>query len=374
MTLRLDTAFAELALRNGGDGEALAIFQQVLAADPPADPATRRRARCGQAWALEKLGRREEAIPHYRELLADPATAVGSAEWALLAVALCRSYRDVGDQAMSVDFGERALRELAAADVPPLDEHLQLGSTLMSCYVMRGDLTSAKLLADQLMPLARETGSRVALGAVEWNSSLIAREQGRYEEALELAERALALMAEADNARHQGMLRTNLAVVMVARGRPAVAAELLRTAFGILRESARLCEVLDVVCLLGEVLVQLGDPVEALEWAEQGRELLDGASDDLWRERAAVALVHGRAQLLAGAAELGESELRRCRLLLGRAGDQDRSVAAIWRRLGDSWVELGRQDEAMTAYQEALALLGLPVAARLVPGRRRALS
>ncbi|MFE0461291.1 tetratricopeptide repeat protein [Kitasatospora sp. NPDC058965] len=374
MTLRLDTAFAELALRNGGDGEALAIFQQVLAADPPADPATARRARCGRAWALEKLGRREEAIVQYRDLLADPATEVGGAEWALLAVALCRSYRDVGDQAMSVDFGERALRELAAAGAAPLDEHLQLGSTLMSCYVMRGDLTSAKLLADRLMPLARSTGSRVALGAVEWNSSLIAREQGRHEEALELAERALALMAEADNTRHQGMLRSNLAMVMIARGEPGAAVDLLRTAYRILRESAKVCEVLDVVCLLGEVLVQLGDPVEALDWAERGRALLDGASDELWRERAAVALVCGRARLLEGETELGEGDLRRCRALLARAVDQDRSVAVIWRRLGDSWAELGQQDEAMTAYQEALALLGLPVAPRLVPGRRRALS
>jgi tetratricopeptide (TPR) repeat protein len=374
VTLRLDTAFAELALRNGGDGEALAVFRRVLAADPPADPELRRRARCGQAWALEKLGRREAAIVQYRELLADPATVVGSAEWALLAMALCRSYRDVGDQAMSVDFGERALRELAAAGAAPLDEHLQLGSTLMSCYVMRGDLTSAKLLADQLMPLAEATGSRVALGAVEWNSSLIAREQGRYAEALELAERALALMAEADNARHQGMLRANLAVVMVGRGEPKAAAGLLRTAFELVRESARLCEVLDVVCLLGEVLVQLGDPAGALDWVERGRELLDGASDDLWRERAALALVHGRALLLEGAAESGEGELRRCRVLLARAVDQDRSGAAIWRRLGDSWAELGRQEEAMTAYQEALALLGLPLAPRLVPGRWRALS
>ncbi|WP_051970454.1 tetratricopeptide repeat protein [Kitasatospora azatica] len=373
MTHRLDTAFAELALRNGGDGEALAIFQRVLAAAPPADPATVRRARCGQAWALEKLGRLEEAIGQYRELLADPQTEVGSAEWALLAVALCRSYRDVGDQAMSVDFGERALRELARSGAAPIDEHLQLGSTLMGCYVVRGDLTSAKLLADQLMPLARATGSRVALGAVEWNSSLIAREQGRHDEALELAERALALMAEADNTRHQGMLRGNLALVLVARGELAPAVPLLTAAFEILRESARLCEVIDVVALLGEVLVQLGDPEGALEWAGRARGLLTGASEELWRERAAIALVFGRAWLLLGEGEPGEAELRCCADLLRRA-EEDRSVAVLWRRLGDSWAEREQNEEAMTAYQTALTLLGLPAATRLVPGRRRALS
>jgi tetratricopeptide (TPR) repeat protein len=272
-----------------------------------------------------------------------------------------------------VDFGERALRELAASGVPPIDEHLQLGSTLMSCYVVRGDLTSAKLLADQLMPLARSTGSRVALGAVEWNSSLIAREQGRHDEALELAERALALMAEADNARHQGMLRANLAMVMTARGEPATAVELLRAAYRILHESARISEVVDVACLLAEALVQLGDAEGALDWAEQARALLDGGTEELWRERAALALVAGRARLLAGEAARGEHELRRCGRLLSRA-EQDRSVAAIWRRLGDSWAELGAEDAAMTAYQAALTLLGLPAATRLVRDRRTALS
>ncbi|MCX4749460.1 tetratricopeptide repeat protein [Kitasatospora sp. NBC_01287] len=372
MTLRLDTAFAELALRNGGDAEALAVFGRVLAADPPPDRQTARRAGRGRAWALEKLGRLERAIGAYRELLAEPDTEVGSEDWALLAVALCRCYRDVGDQAMSVDFGERAMAELSRADVAPLPEHLQLGSTLMGCYISRGDLTSAKLLAERLLPLARSTGSRVALGAVEWNASLIAREQGRFDEALELAERALALMAEADNARHQGMLRCNLARVLIARGEPAGALDLLVAAYGILRESARISEVVFCVVLLSEVLVQLGDPAGALEWAARGTALLEAIGEELWHERAALALAFGRAHLVAGDEEFGEAELHRCGRLLDRSGDH-RDVALIWRRLGDSWAERERPVQAMAAYQAALTALGLP-AVPAASSRRRALS
>ncbi|GAA1244477.1 hypothetical protein GCM10009665_39120 [Kitasatospora nipponensis] len=370
LELRVDTAFAELALRNGEDLQALAVLDRVLAADPPPDDATRYRAKAQRAWAVEKLGRLEEATGAYQRLLADPATEVGSAQWALLAVALCRCYRDVGDLAMSVDFGERALRELAASGAAAIHEHVQLGSTLMGCYINRGDLVSAKLLADRLAPLVRDCGSPVARGAVEWNSSIVAQQQGRLQEALEQAERALALMDEADNARHQGMLRYNLAALLLAHGELEQAHALLLTAYAILTDSGRVAEVIDCVFHLAEIHVQRGDPQAALEWADRGRQLLEQAGRELWCERAVVAMVAGRAHLVAGSDQLSEVELRSCGLLLSRAGEY-RSVARLWRQLGDCWAERGEPVEAMTAYQVALGLLGTPRAAPL-PRRRPA--
>ncbi|MCC9308686.1 transcriptional regulator [Kitasatospora sp. RB6PN24] len=373
MSLRLDTAFAELALRAGGDTAALAAFRQVLAADPPPDRATAWRARRGQAWALEKLGRLEEAITEYRELLAAAEAVPGSADWALLTVALCRCYRDVGDHGMSIDLGERALRELAAAEVEPIHEHVQLGSTLMGCYVVRGDLTSAQLLAEQLLPLAERADSRVARGAVEWNRSVIAREQGRLADALQLAERALVLMAEADNERHQGMLRVNLASVLLAGGEPRRAVELLATAHPVLADHAQTHEAVLAMALHAEALVQLGDPDAALAWVERGRALLDRGRRPFWPHRAQLALVAARARLLAGQDGPGEAELRGCAALLGRAAP-DRPVAVLWRQLGDVWAERQQPDEAMSAYQTALTVLGLPAASMPATGRRRALS
>ncbi|MDH6139030.1 tetratricopeptide (TPR) repeat protein [Kitasatospora sp. GP30] len=373
MSLRLDTAFAELALRTGGDTAALAVFRRVLAADPPPDPATAWRAHRGQAWALEKLGRLEEAITEYRELLVAPEAVPGSADWALLTVALCRCYRDVGDHAMSIDLGERALRELAAAEAEPIHEHLQLGSTLMGCYVVRGDLTSAKLLAEQLLPLAERADSRVARGAVEWNRSVIAREQGRLADALELAERALVLMAEADNERHQGMLRVNLATVLLAGGEPCRSVELLATAHPILADHAQLHEAVFAMALHAEALVQLGEPDAALDWVARGRARLDGGGQPHWYYRAQLALAAARARLLAGQDGPGEAELRGCAALLGRAASA-RPVAVLWRQLGDVWAERQQAEEAMTAYQTALTVLGLPAAPVPVSGRRRALS
>jgi tetratricopeptide (TPR) repeat protein len=373
VSLRLDTAFAELALRTGGDTAALTVFRRVLAADPPPDPATAWRARRGQAWALEKLGRLEEAITEYRELLVAPEVVPGGADWALLTVALCRCYRDVGDHAMSIDVGERALRELAAAEVEPIHEHLQLGSTLMGCYVVRGDLTSAKLLAEQLLPLADRADSRVARGAVEWNRSVIAREQGRLADALELAERALVLMAEADNERHQGMLRVNLATVLLAGGEPCRAVELLATAHPVLADHAQLHEAVFAMALQAEGLVQLGRADAALGWVARGRALLDRGRHAHWEHRAQLALAAARARLLAGQDGPGEAELRGCAALLGQAAPA-RPVAVLWRQLGDVWAERQQPEEAMTAYQAALTVVGLPAAPVPVSARRRALS
>jgi ATP/maltotriose-dependent transcriptional regulator MalT len=274
---------------------------------------------------------------------------------------------------MSIDLGERALRELAAAEVEPIHEHLQLGSTLMGCYVVRGDLTSAKLLAEQLLPLAERADSRVARGAVEWNRSVIAREQGRLADALELAERALVLMAEADNERHQGMLRVNLAAVLLIGGEPRRAVELLAAAHPVLADHAQLHEAVFAIALHAESLVQLGDPDGALAQVMDGRALLDRGREAHPEHRAQLALAAARARLLAGRDEAGEAELRGCAALLDRAA-ASRPVAVLWRQLGDVWAERQQAEEAMTAYQTALTVLGLPAAPLPVHGRRRALS
>lgn len=144
-------------------------------------------------------------------------------------------------------------------------------------------------------------------------------------------------------------------------------------AYPIVRESATIREVVCCVTLLAEALVQLGNPIEALAWVEQGAGLLDGIDDQLWQERAALALAFGRAYLGAGEEARGEAELRRCAQLLGRAGGH-RSVALLWRGLGDSWAERRQRGPAMAAYQSAFTVLGMPAIPAAVRGQRRAVS
>jgi transcriptional regulator with XRE-family HTH domain len=55
--LRLKVAFGDMAIRNGDNGEALQAYSEALAQADQLDADTMRRARRGQAQALEKLGR-----------------------------------------------------------------------------------------------------------------------------------------------------------------------------------------------------------------------------------------------------------------------------------------------------------------------------
>ncbi|MFC8718007.1 helix-turn-helix domain-containing protein [Kitasatospora sp. NPDC057198] len=363
--LELKAAFGDMALRNGADEEALRSFGEVLASAQLLDGATVRRARLGQALAFEKLGRREDAIPPLTELLEDPATVAGSAQWAQVAVALCRCYRDSGDHLMSVETGERAMRELDELGLDVTDDHIQLGSTLIGCYRERGDLSRAHLIATRLLEAAERTGSRVARGAVYWNAALIAKSRGRLDEALGLAERALMLMAETDNVRHLALLKGVYGRIVLETEPPdlARARTLLNESQHGLLEAGTGAERVFGETGLAQLAIRSGEFDAAVEHAGRALELV---RVEPWLEAAKARVLLAEARFLGGDPRGGEAELRAAEHGLGEL-EADRGSAGVWRRVGDLWQRLDRPDEAMRAYQQALNGVGL----RPLPGAVR---
>jgi transcriptional regulator with XRE-family HTH domain len=355
--LQLKIAFADMAMRNGANGEALQAYSEALASAPFLSQESVKRARLGQALALEKLGRLEAAIQSLTTLWEDPDTVAGSAEWAQLAVALCRCYREAGDFTLSVEIGEQAMRRLDVLGLDTTDDHIQLAATLVSAYLRRGDLTKAQLLAERIMRRADASGSRVARGSIYWNASVVAHSRGATQEALALAERALALMAESDNVRHQSLLKAAYGMLLLESEQPDAerAVELFTQAHEQLIEVGTASEQAMLETYLAQAKLATGYAREAQEHASRALGLL--RNEPRWEAVDARATL-SQAQFVAGDADQAKETLHTAAAQL-RQVVPGRSTAGIWRKIGDLWEQFGAPEQALTAYQQALSDAGL---------------
>ncbi|MDH6138640.1 MULTISPECIES: helix-turn-helix domain-containing protein [Kitasatospora] len=355
--LELKIAFGDMALRNGANGEALQSFSEALAHAPLLGEAAVRRARLGQATAFEKLGRMEAAIQLYTTLFDDPAVVPGSAEWAQLAVSLCRSYRDAGDYTLSVEIGERAMKTLDGLGLDYTDDHIQLGSTLISCYQQRGDLTQAQLLINRLTRVADENGSRTARGAVYWNAAVVANTRGKFQESLAMAERALALMAESDNVRHVGILKLNCGNYLLDTGTTDLGR--VQQLFDEAREALLECgNTTDQVHVEGQqarLALHQANPDRAVDLASRALGLLRNESTYAAGQ---IRVYLAQAQYERGDSEAAVETLHALVRQLGRVAT-NRHIAVVWRQVGDLWRQLGHASEALAAYDRALGEAGL---------------
>ncbi|OSZ58544.1 transcriptional regulator [Streptomyces pharetrae CZA14] len=355
---RLKLAFAEMALRNGDNGAALQSFGELLAKPDLLDPPTLLRTRMGQAAALEKLDRIEAAIPVLEELLKEPALAAGSDEWCRVSVALSRCYRNMGDLALSIEIGERALATLDALGLDITVDHIQVGATLIASYYLRGDFTRAHLLAQKLIPVAEQHGSRAGRGSVYWNAGLVALSRGQLREALALTERALVLMSDDDNLRHVAMLKLNVAwlELMSDHPDPARAKELLEDAGQSLAEVGTAIEQAKCEISLTDAHTQLGQWDDAAVHARRALGLLSsGPRLEAVAARVRLAELH----LLRGETEEGFQSLHAATRQL-RHFAPSYETAHEWRHLGDVWKRQGRTKEALEAYDQALVATGMP--------------
>ncbi|MFC8516826.1 helix-turn-helix domain-containing protein [Streptomyces sp. NPDC057257] len=356
---RLKLAFAEMALRNGDNGEALQAFGELLAKPVLLDARMLLRARIGQATALEKLDRIEAAVPVLEELTRNPSLAAGSDEWCRVSVALSRCYRNMGDITLSIEIGERALATLDSLGLDVTVDHVQVGATLIGSYLMRGDVTRAHLLAQKLIPVAEEHGGRAGRGAVYWNAGLVALSRRQLPEALALTERALAMMADDDNLRHVAMLKTTVAWLELQSEvpDPARALELLEDAGGTLSEVGTAVEQARCEICLIDANTQLGRWDEAAAHARRALGLLSsGPRVEAVGARVRLAEIH----LLRGETDEGLQGLHAATRQL-RHFAPSYETAQEWRHLGDVWKRQGRTKEALDAYDQALQASGMPM-------------
>ena len=210
-----------------------------------------------------------------------------------------RCYKEAGDVAYALDVGEAALSRVRSWGLAGGELHAELGSSVLGAYYERGDLVRAQNMAREVLEALGPDGSIRGRAAVHWNASLVAEQRDDLPGALQLAERALAVYAEGDDARALARLRVAYGWLLLRclPPKPAEArAELLASRAALVDVGTEVdlayCETELARC---ELL--LGDPARALELAET---TLDRLGDAPRLEQAHTTLVRARALLALG--------------------------------------------------------------------------
>ncbi|MDQ1748184.1 MAG: hypothetical protein QOD07_2447 [Frankiaceae bacterium] len=343
--------YAEIALRTGEPAEAERQLNDLVTESLRGR--WQEEAQALLAATYEAQGRLAEAADLYEQL----GGAADGPGWLRARIGLCRCYREAGDLARAIDVGERAQAELAERGLDGLDESLQLTLTMAAAYFERGDVFHASRLCQQVVAAAEERGTPAARGSAYWNASVIAYNIGDHREAVRLAEKALALFGEGDDARNLSRLRLQLGTSLLASEPPAVKAaeqQLSRARIDLVAAGAGQVDLARCDADLGYARLLSGDLDEAARLAEQS--LAEAAE-------APLALAHAHALQARIAVARGDVDAARTSYRAAVAAltgaSADREAAQLWYQLGAELDEVGDGDGACDAYRRAAASLGL---------------
>ncbi len=313
--LRLALDYAELALESGEPTEAAQHIDTVLSRlDEPAGPGIEERARLLHARSLEASGREDDAVIELEGLL--ERDSLSGLSRIKAGIALSRIHRETGDLGRAITSGEEVLSQLRLAGLEASDEAVQLSVTVAAAYFERGDTAHAVRLCTKAISQAETLDSPRARASAYWNASVMQANRGDIAAAVPLAERALSLLGEGQDARNLARLRTEVGRLQLELDPPAV----------------------------DEARENLTRAVSEMEWSSAS------PTDRAW-----TLLGLARAAFLSG-------ELEQARDLIGEVETTSRGHAPLAEAealtlAGRTCAEEGRMAEAADFYQQAVLRL-----------------
>ncbi|MEU8268382.1 helix-turn-helix transcriptional regulator [Sphaerisporangium sp. NPDC049002] len=355
--LELGLGYASLALNNGEVAEARSRYADLLSDGTIAGLSSlRQQAQYGYALASEACGDLEEAITVLCRLREPGADPLPPERAIAVAIALSRCYRERGQLAEAVRVGEEAI--MGPGRPVWSDDLVELGATLLAAYDARDDMLRARQFAAELLATAEMLGTPRATVAACWNAAIVAERTGHGQEALALAERALAIQSENGESRNLARLRMQYAVLLL-RVRPGDATVcrdlMLRGERGMAESSAGTPDLARCALDLARVEITLGNAEKAVEHARRGREMLDHRNPALLAD---AHIVLGNALLMLDENAEAAEELA--------AGQEILEHSANSRRVAEGWLSMAKALERLDdgsaspeAYERALVCAGL---------------
>jgi tetratricopeptide (TPR) repeat protein len=350
MQLRL--AFAEMSLRNGEWD--LALTEYAAIAERARELPLHRyldEATFGLARAQAATGQLEQAILVYEQLLEQPQLSPAIPR-ELVAGKLTMAYAECGDLGRAVDVGEAAVAAMESSDPPPdVSDQVELVSTLAGCYLERGDLTRAQMLIQRALDRATRDGAPRARAAAAWNAAVISQARHDSVGARRHADRAGALYAEIDDLRRRAVLRTVSAHVQL-RGPEPDPADALAQVERAIEELSDVGTRLDLGYARTEqarAYLAAGDVAAA---GEAGRQALRDLANGDRLQTGRVLLMLGRVAMAEHDQDLAVALYRQAADALADLG-ATRQSGNVWRELGEAYIDLGRQEEAIEALRRA---------------------
>jgi tetratricopeptide (TPR) repeat protein len=354
--LGLLLAQADVALEAGQVTDALGRYEQVLTVAPD-NPDLLRRARLGQAQALQRSGRLTEAAKAYERCVrlgeADPANEASLQVY----VGWCRCLYELGELVRAAEVGKAALAEFDSAQARESEMSIQLIATVAAVWLELGDLREAERLLDDGLQRASQVRSPTARGAILWNASLLAYERGRYQHALELTEEALRTFRGSPARRYFGMLLGVRGYLLLRLDPPRID-EAFDSLSEALTEMTDASDPVDRAYVLTEMCyahLGRGQAKEAVRAARDAQRLL-GPTTQLEYARASTALAV--ALIADGASDAANAMLTEAATVLDRLG-ATRHAARSWAELAHALIDSGDPRSANAAYENAIRALNI---------------
>lgn len=363
--LRVAIDHAELQLVSGDPDSALRTITQVLAETAELDlPDIASAAAFVRARALEGVGDYNEAILAFEDLTAEASV---DPAWLKAAIALCRCYRQAGDAAASIEFGERASTTARELGLEGSTEAIQLSVTTAWAYATLGDNDRALRMCLRALETAdRHGSSAVARGSAYWNASIIQARRGKFAAAADFSGKALAIFEEADDMRALAALRSEVADLHLSMDppNPAAALEMLDRAEREMDWSASsVSGRASLLVTRARAHLMAGDTVGASEALDRAQAELPAADVVV---RAYAASLAGQVAAAEGRMDAAALAYREAVRLLSELG-ADQRVSRLWYELGDLLAEAGDDQAAVAAFRSGA------VAAGALPARRATL-
>ncbi|MFI9551203.1 helix-turn-helix domain-containing protein [Nonomuraea endophytica] len=352
--IELALGYARLALENGEVSEARTRFAELMADNNLTGLASLRQdVQFGLAHATEACGDLDGAITLLRQLSQEELPAERRIE---VASALVRVYRSSDRLTEAVEVGEAVL---GGVNRPIWSDTLvELGANLLAVYLYRGDLLRARQYAAELLNAADALGTPRSTVAACWNGALVAESLGHGEEALSLAERALAVQSESGQPRNLARMRLAMASLTLKVRPQAVAdvrAQVIRSIQELSETSASTFDRGHGLMELARAEIIGGRPDSAAQHAAEGRDLFPTTAR---RAEAEAHLLLSRAYTALDRTSEASAEVDAVRAWLSPLPDS-RVAAGIWFAAAEGLEQLGDTEGAVGAYQRALASAGL---------------
>jgi len=354
--IKLTLDFAELSLESGEHLEAEARAREAVdRATLASQDELAYRGRFIVARALEGQGSLDDAI-----LELEPLVDVkdGGVLRVRAAIALCRCLRESGDLSTAIEVGERIVHELSGSPLDGCDESVQLTVTLAGAYYVRGDTSHAIRICRKAITRAEGLASPAARAAAYWNASVFESSRGSAANAVPLAERALALMAEGQDTRNLARLRMQLGIMQLQLDTPDVteAQQNLELAHDeLVWSSASAVDLARNALARARAHYLDGNMTRAEDICA---EVIATMSDEAPVLAADAQALAGQAAAARGDAEGAKAAYRSAVFMLTAAGS-DRGAAQLWFELADLLEDVGDVDAARAAYRSAAASTGL---------------
>ncbi|GAA1916133.1 helix-turn-helix domain-containing protein [Nocardioides hwasunensis] len=355
--IRLALDYAELSLESGQPGDAEQHLEAAL--DQMASARIddmRDRARLLHARALEATKQVDDAILELEALIEEQRT--DGLTLIKAGIALSRIYRETGDLGRAIACGERVMARVEEAGLDASDEGVQLAVTVAAAHFERGDTSHAVRLCRKAITKAESLGSPMARASAYWNASVMQANRGDVVAAVPLAERALALLSEGQDARNLARLRTEVGRLQLELDPPALAEardNLQQAALEMEWSSASPVDRAWTLLGLARVSFLGGDLDESRELLSQVHTTADGHAP---LAEAEALTLEGRTLAAEGRSDLAAAAYQRAVLRLSAIG-ADQSAAQLWFDLADLLGGVGLTEESLDAYRRAAVSTGL---------------